>query len=182
MYKFLTGPAPARIFNSLSFYGGWTALVIFAAAGEPGKGLWILAALMAVHFFLSHQRSKDAVFLCTVTLAGCLLDIGYQSFGVLSYASPNPYLSWAPPFWMVGVYFLFAAAVDYSLFWLRNFPLIAAICGAVGGVMSYLAGARLGAAEFLLPDGQSLIIIGVVWAIFMPVACWYSALLDRHMK
>ncbi len=180
--KVFTRAMAARVINSAFFYGGWTALVVFAAEGAPGKGLLILMAILAVHFYLSHQRMKDAIFLISVTIAGCIIDTCLQAFGVLMYASPNPYISWISPFWMMGVYVLFAAAVDYSLIWMRSYLLAAAILGAIGGVMSYIAGAKLGGVEFLLPNEWSLVVIGIVWFIFMPVSCWYSGWLDRRVN
>ncbi|MDP1835770.1 MAG: DUF2878 domain-containing protein [Chlamydiales bacterium] len=180
LHRTIKHPIVARIFNSLSFYGGWTALVVYAASGRPYMGLAILTPLMLVHFVLSHQRGKDLLFLSSVTLAGCFIDIGLITSGVLTYASPNGWAWWAPPVWMAGVYLLFAAAVDYSLFWLRNYPVAAAVLGALGGMSSYAAGERLGAATFLMPGAHSLIVIGIVWFIFMPAVCWYSGWLDRH--
>lgn len=174
-------PIVARVFNSLSFYGGWTALVVYAAAGRPLLGLLILGCLMMVHFTLSQQRIKDVIFLTTVTLAGCLIDIGYLTTGVLKYASPNDWIWWLPPLWMAGVYLLFAAAVDYSLFWMRNYPVAAAVFGAIGGTMSYVAGVRLGAAELLMKGYESYIVIGTVWFFFMPIVCYYSGWLDKVM-
>ncbi|TXI37314.1 MAG: DUF2878 domain-containing protein [Nitrosomonas sp.] len=178
LHKAFQGPIAARILNSLAFYGGWTALLVFAAEGQPGKGLLILLGLLAIHFALSHQRLKDVIFFAVITLAGCIIDIGYLSYGVLSYASPNEWVDWLPPPWMVGVYLLFATAVDYSLFWMRSYPIVAAVLGSIGAMMSYIAGVKLGAAQFLLPDHLSLTIIGIVWFFFMPATCWFSAWLD----
>lgn len=182
LHRAFSGPAVPRIFNSIAFYGGWTALVAYAAAGQPIRGLLVLAAIMVVHFILSHQRLKDVLFLLTVTLAGCLVDVGLLTGGVLTYASPNGWYEWLLPLWMAGVYLLFAAAVDYSLFWLREYPVAAAVLGAMGGISSYIAGAKLGAVQFLLPNGLSLLVIGIVWFVFMPAACWYSAWLDRRIN
>lgn len=179
LHRVIRSPATARIFNSFSFYGGYTALVVYAAAGRPHKGLYILAALLLLHFLLSHQPLKDLLFFISVSLVLCLIDIAYLTGGVLSYASPNSWVSWLPPAWIVGMYLLFAAAVDYSLFWLRNYPVTSAVLGSIGGVSSYLAGSKAGAAQFLLPDGMSLVVIGAAWFFIMPALCWYSGWLDK---
>lgn len=175
-------PFVARVFSSASFYGGWTALVVYAASGHPKRGLAILFPLIAIHFLLSTQRKKDLIFLSTVTLAGCAIDLLLINAGVVSYSSPNQLASWAPPLWMAGVYLLFAAAIDYSLVWMRSYLVVAAILGAMGAVMSYSAGVRLGAAHYLLSDVESLSYIALIWFFFTPAVCLYSSWLDRVLS
>ncbi len=181
LHRGLKHPVSTRVLNSLAFYGVFGALIGFAALGKPGEGILILLAWSVVHFLLSHQRRKDAIFLCSMVVFGTLIEIGYLSAGVLTYASPNPLASWLPPVWMLGIYLLYGMAVDYSLFWLHNRFWLAAIFGCGGGIASYRVGVAVGAAEFLLPGYQSYIVIGAVWALFCPFSCWYSRWMDVRL-
>ena len=71
--------------------------------------------------------------------------------------------------WMVALWPNFATTFHTSLSWLAGRYALAAGLGAVGGPLSYYAGARLGA--LTLPDAplKSLLIIGLVWAAVLPL-------------
>lgn len=48
-------------------------------------------------------------------------------------------------------------------------PVVAALAGAAGGPLSYLAGARLGAVTLLPSEPIALAVVGLVWSLAMPL-------------
>jgi len=178
----LRHPYTTRIINSLAFYGGWSALVVNAAKGKPNQGLFILFALMVLHFILSHHRKKDVYFILSVVIAGTAIDTAYLYIGALEYMSPNQLIHGLPPLWRTGVDAVFAMSVDYSLFWLRFNLLLASVFGACGAVLSYRLGVALGACKFLWPGLQTYYLIAAVWVVFMPLCTLYSEWLNSLLK
>jgi hypothetical protein len=52
---------------------------------------------------------------------------------------------------MLCLWIVFATTLGHSLRWLMNRPVAAAVAGAIGGPLAYLAGGRLGALEIATP-------------------------------
>jgi hypothetical protein len=67
----------------------------------------------------------------------------------------------------------FGTTIHASMHWLEGRPVLAAVFGAVGGPLTYKAGASLGAAELLHPQ-WSLIALGITWAVVLPFLYWIS--------
>ena len=61
--------------------------------------------------------------------------------------------------------------------WMRGRWALAALMGAVGGPLSYLAGSRLGAMSFEEPV-SALLALAVIWAVAMPLLMLLSTRLD----
>ena len=64
---------------------------------------------------------------------------------------------------MVSLWIAFATTLNHSLRWLVNRPVAAALCGAIGGPLAYLAGAKLGALTIGAPL-PAIALIAVLWA------------------
>jgi hypothetical protein len=83
--------------------------------------------------------------------------------------------------WVLWV--LVATTINGSLFWLRGRPILGAVLGGICGPMSYEAGIEMGAGAWG-PGGQTvgLILVGVVWAIAIPLFfCWDRTPLERGL-
>ena len=82
--------------------------------------------------------------------------------GKVQFASawPNSFA----PFWMLSLWMAFATTLNHSLRWLMTRPLAAALAGAIGGPLAYLAGARLGALALVEP-WFGLTLIAGLWAL-----------------
>jgi hypothetical protein len=72
------------------------------------------------------------------------------------------------PYWIVAMWGLFATTLNLSMSWLRGRQWLAALLGAVGGPLAYLAGARLGGLQ--MPDPVlALAVQALGWAVLLPV-------------
>jgi hypothetical protein len=57
--------------------------------------------------------------------------------------------------------------------WLKGRFVLAAVLGAIAGPLSYLAGVKLGAAQWG-DETQALVLLGIIWAIAMPLLFWWA--------
>ena len=99
-------------------------------------------------------------------------DSGLRSFcsvqsGLVIYPSGQPFGQLAPA-WILAMWPLLATTLNVSLRWLKGRYLLAALFGAIGGPLAFLAGERLGAVVF--PDtGLTMIVLAVGWATLFPL-------------
>jgi hypothetical protein len=63
--------------------------------------------------------------------------------------------------------------------WMSGRYLLAALFGAIGGPLSYLAGARLGAMSFI-DTGAAVTALAVGWGLAMPLLMWLAARLPQR--
>jgi hypothetical protein len=160
--------------NWLLYQVGWFCCVLGAAWGSPWSGASIGAALLAVHLALVRRRGDELALVLWVVVVGLAVDTAQIRLGTLRFTSGlmDPRL---PPVWLVVVWAQFATTLNFSLRWLRGHALRAAIVGAVGGPLAYLAGARLGAVELASPAWSSLAVVAVFWGAALPLAAWVAA-------
>jgi hypothetical protein len=93
-------------------------------------------------------------------------EVGLHALGMTAFPLSRGSI-FGVPTWMVGLWGLFATTLSSSLRWLQGRWLAASLVGAVGGALSYGAGAKLGALE--LPASASLPAIALLWALALPL-------------
>ncbi len=164
------------ISNFVAFQLGWFGCVLGAANGTPAIGPVIVLAAAGLHLRLAARPVREAALLLAAAAIGLVFDSALVRAGWLSY--PNGIL-WAgtAPYWIIALWVAFATTLNVSLRWLRGRPWIAAAFGAVGGPLSYLAGARLGAVEIL--DQQAAVAaLALGWAAITPLLVALARRLD----
>jgi hypothetical protein len=72
---------------------------------------------------------------------------------------------------------LFATTLNVSLRWLKGRWVLAALLGGSAGPLSFYAGHRLGGVAFADPV-YSLTVLGLGWAVLMPLLLWLGGRLD----
>ena len=122
---------------------------------------------MAAHLFYVPVRSAEVRLALSCLVIGVAVDSLLQAFGVITFAGG----AWSPlsPPWLWMLWVLFALTLKASLdFLLRLHWSLVAGLGAVFGPVSYVVGARLGAASF---DGSTghMAILALTWAVALPV-------------
>jgi hypothetical protein len=90
---------------------------------------------------------------------------------------PWPSESFAPA-WIMLLWLALALAINHSLQFFKTRLLWAAIFGGIGSPMSYYAGARLGAAEWVAPFWEVAFATGASWALLLPALFWLGR--QRH--
>jgi len=163
----------SKVLNGLLFYVIWFVCAGSVAQDLEYLGLLSIAVFLVFHFALSKNRMKEALTLTFVILLGFCFDSVYLLTGTLTYYTPNPWVSWGAPLWILAMYALFSTTFDYSLSWTKKLPWwLQALLGAGGGVATYVAGEKMHIVEFLLPGLSTVIVIACAWALLFPFSCW----------
>jgi hypothetical protein len=148
---------------------GWFAAVAGAAAGRPWLGPFVAVGVIAVHLIVARGRAGEWLLLVVSGLVGLVLDGLLKATGVIAYAADLAPAPWLAPVWIVALWLLFATMLNESLAWLQGRPALAAVLGAIFGPLSYLAGARLGAARFPRSTAVAMVALALIWGVALPL-------------
>jgi hypothetical protein len=164
------------LINLAAFQAGWFSCVLGAANGYPLIGPLVVFVVVAIHLAMAAQPERELMLILLAGMLGAMLDSALVRTGWLTY--PNGVI-WAgtAPYWIIAMWLSFATTLNVSLRWLRGRSWAALTFGAVGGPISYLAGARLGGLEFV-KQGVALAALAVGWALVTPLLVVLSQRLD----
>ncbi|QLC73867.1 DUF2878 domain-containing protein [Pseudomonas sp. LPB0260] len=158
---------PKLIANALLFQLGWLACVL-------GGGPWLLlvALAVAVHLLWTASWAAEGKLLFSVFLAGSALDSFLLNLGVFDFGEPRTLI----PLWLALLWLLLATTLNHCLAWTAQPWWRGSLLGAVGGPLSYYAGAQL--ADVTLPYGTwpTLALVALIWALVMPVLHGFARL------
>jgi hypothetical protein len=164
------------LINIVAFQVGWFSCVLGAANGLPWVGPVVVMAVMGLHLARVQRPAQELKLIAIAAAFGLIADSLLLASGWLYYPSG----SWIPglaPYWIVAMWALFATTLNVSMRWLRTSLPLAMAFGAVGGPLSYAAGARLGGLEWVAPT-WALGALAVIWAIAMPMMVLLSSRYD----
>lgn len=152
------------LLNLAFFYMGWFACVWGAASQRPLLGLFVTLLVLGVHFFLTPNAMREARLIAVAGLLGFSLDTAQAALGAFSFHGAGC-STWVSPLWMVALWMNFATTLHTSLSWLTDRYLLAMLSGAIGGPLSYYAGAQLGALTLHENITVSIFTVAVVWGV-----------------
>ena len=152
-----------RLFNFVAYQLAWFACVLGAAHDLAWAGAVFAVAVAALHLALRRDPAELRLIVSAAAI-GFLVDSALARAQFVEFASAGSN-GWAP-LWMVSLWTAFATTLNHSLHWLVSRPWIAALAGAIGGPLAYLAGAKLGALTIASPT-PALILIAGLWAVAM---------------
>ena len=158
----------------VAFYLCWFACVGGAARGLPWLGPLVVAAYAVVYLRTIPSgvaRMRHAWLLGLAGVVGYAADSVLVLTGVLRFP-PHAVLGWPSTAWMVALWVLQAAVLGGVMAWMRDRLALAAIVGAIGGPLAYLAGERMGAAVLGPTQAVALAAIAAEWALAMPLLVW----------
>ncbi|MGI9238676.1 MAG: DUF2878 domain-containing protein [Woeseiaceae bacterium] len=159
--------------NLSLFKAGWLASVFSAAASVPFAGTAVIGVAVAVHLLRSGAPRDELRLLALAALIGLVWESLLVSVGLVQYGA-SAMLPGTAPYWIVAMWVLFATTLNVGMRWLRKNLLLAVLMGAIGGPMSFLAGQKIGAVTFSDPT-TALIVIGLGWAVFLPLLVRFAA-------
>jgi Protein of unknown function (DUF2878) len=152
-----------NLYNFAAYQLAWFAVVLGAAWGHAWAGTAVALLVAVVHLRL-RRDPVEIKLLGAAALVGLVVDTALATSGQVQFVSP-----WSlpiAPFWMLGLWIAFSTTLNHSLRWLLQRPVVAALGGAVGGPLAYLAGGKLGALSLPVP-ATALPSIAALWAAAM---------------
>jgi len=162
----------SSLLNALLYQLGWFACVLGAAAGWGGLGASLAISLAIVHLLLAESPGKEWPLMLAATGIGIVVESIHAGLGVLEiqgHAAGS-----IAPIWIVVLWVQFATTLHFCLGWLSQRYLLAFGLGLIGGPLAFLGGERLGAANFGEPRMLSIGVIGLVWALALPILVWLA--------
>lgn len=164
----------ALLFNALRFEAGWLLCVL--------GGSWVAAVagggLIAWHLW-RYGLPGEGRFIAGFALLGLVIDGSLYLLEGFDFNDQSLALGLLP-LWLWMLWPLFATLAYHSLAWLWRYPLLAAVCGAVSGPLSYYGGALLAGVTFapwLLP------VHALIWAALCAgISRYYVQLLGQPCR
>jgi len=166
------------ILNFLLFQAGWFVTIYGAAHRLPWLGVVVILPILIWHLVTSDIWQAELKLMLALAVIGAMLDQSLLFLGVVTF----PASSWPAsilPIWMVMLWMLFATTLNVSMHWISGRYAMAILFGAIGGMLAYLGGEKLGA--IILHDYVALLMISLNWAVAMPLAI-YLADYFSHQK
>ena len=157
-----------KAINFLFFQTGWFACALGASYGSNWLGPVVVCVAVGLQLGWFKQPLRALGFFILVGLIGTVFDSIPLSLGYFNFSLENP-LPWEYPMWMSALWVNFASCFFISLSWLEKRLVLASIFGLIGGPLSYLSGESLGAINILGNRLESLVVIGLFWAVITPL-------------
>ena len=165
----------AHLVNYALYQIGWFACVWGAASHRPWTGCLIALALVGVHLTLSIERFIEVRLIALATAVGAIVETFQIAAGTYRFTS-GTVIDALPPVWLLTMWAQFATTFRHSLRTVISRPPQAALFGAIGGPIAFLAGERLGAVTLLEPLMHGLLRLSISWALALVV---FSAVVRR---
>jgi hypothetical protein len=162
-----------KIFNYFGLQVGWFACAYGAANGYAWLGPLVVFFYLLLHLHWSTNRLTEFKFVFSVGLIGLVVDSLKKMTGLIVY-SGDISLAWFAPPWVIAMWMLFSTSLEGSLSWLKGRYPLAVLLGAIFGPLSYVTGARLGAAVFTYDFWFSIGVLAVIWSVVVPSLVWLS--------
>lgn len=164
------------VVNVVLFQLAWFACVVSAANELALLGTLSAVAVVGIHLTLVERARPELLLILAAALIGAAWESVVIASGLLTYPS-GFFAPGIAPHWIIAMWALFATTLNVSLGWLRDRAWLAAVLGAVGGPLSYLAGNRLGAVE-IADIATALGAQAAGWAVLMPALIWLATRLN----
>ena len=156
------------IANIILFHVGWFGCILGAAHGMPWLGPIVVIAMVAAHVPLIGMSRRLLALYALLFVSGWIADSVVVLLGAMSFES-HARLGPLAPLWMAAMWVNFGTTLFLSMGWMRRRLVIGSVFGLIGGPLAYVTGDRLGAVVVEAPLWRSILIIGLEWAIAMPV-------------
>ena len=166
------------VVNFVAFQFGWFSSVLGGAQGLPWIGPVAVMLIVALHLYRAEQAQKEFLLILSCGFIGAIFDSVLVYAGWVGYPS-GPFVNGMAPYWIIGMWMLFATTLNLSMRWLKDRYALAALMGLVAGPLSYIAGQKLGGIEFV-ERLTALIALGIGWAVIMPALMLLSNRLDGY--
>ena len=161
-----------RIINALGFQAGWWACVASVRWDLQAEALVFCGVLVALHLRHCEAPKQELTLGALALVVGIAADTALQNLGVIRFAGLS--VAGLSPFWLWMLWVIFAMTLNHSMGFLQSASWkVAAAMGLVFGPVSYVAGAKLGAAEFDYSTSH-IFALGAVWLVVLPAMVWVS--------
>lgn len=166
--------------NILGFQAVWLLCVYGAGSGRWLPGLFAALLFAALTLLLSRDRRRDLRSLAIALPIGFAMDSLLAQSPYLNFASPYPWVDWAPA-WIMALWLGFALTLNHSLNSIYRKALPTFLFGLLGGPLAYgIASMRFGAMTVESDMLSCAILVGLVWGGGLSLIRWIDLSLIPH--
>lgn len=166
--------------NLVLFKIGWAACVFGAAYNLAWIGIAAVIAIVVEHLRTAIQPQRELWLIAMAALIGIAWESFVVSAGLIAFNGSLINAGLAP-LWIVAMWMLFATTLNVGMRWMKSAWWVGALAGLIGGPMAFYIGAELGAVTFE-SLAMSLTVIGLGWAMLMPLLIWAADLFDGYTE
>ena len=152
--------------NYLFYQAGWFACALGGASHRPWAGFLFATGLVGAHLALSDNRAREVRRVALAVVVGIAVEATQIAAGSYQFVSGTVFAALPPP-WLIAMWAQLATTFGFGLRTIVHRPAAAALFGAIGGPIAYLAGERLGAVTLQRPLTPSLILLAISWMAAM---------------
>jgi len=164
------------LLNAIAFKVAWLSTIFGGANELPMLGPLAVTIAVSVHLWLAAEPRRELTLVAITGAIGLAWDSVMVSAGWMSYPS-GTFVAGLAPYWILGMWMLFATTLNVTFRWLHSRMLLAVIMGAVFGPLSYMAGAAAGAVQLNNPT-VVYVTLSASWALLMPGLLMLARQLD----
>ncbi len=168
------------LLNVALSYAAWFAVAMLAARGQFWLAVVPSVVALVIHLSVTPavKRRPEVMLAAAAIPLGICVEAIHMASGAIQYGA-GASVAGLPPAFMIGLWVAFATLVTTSLSWLKDRLWLAVVFGALASSPSYFAGSKLGALTLGEPLWHSLAIIGLVWAVALPLLILIARRIDR---
>jgi len=161
------------VINQAFFQLSWPACVIGAAYSWLWAGVLVVGGMMLWQLQASRRHRLDVRMLVICLPLGFVMDSAWIQLGLLDFAAPWPSENFAP-LWILLLWIALALVINHSLSVFKSRLLLIGVIMGIGSPLSYYAGSRFGAVEWVAPAWQVILATGLSWALIVPLLFWLA--------
>ncbi len=154
--------------NAILFQVLWFAAVIGSAKLLMWPSLIACSALAVWQLNPSRRHTGDLKLIGVAIILGLISDTLVLQLNLFQFIYPFPFVG-VTPLWILLMWIGLAMTINHSLKFISRHPLLPPLLGAIFAPLSYLAGLRLGAVEYLADPLLVSVCIAFIWAIAMTI-------------
>jgi hypothetical protein len=164
------------LLNIIAFKVAWLSTIFGSANDMPMLGPLVVMVAVGMHLRLAAEPERELALIVMTGAIGLSWDSVMVSAGWVTYPNGTFAVGLAP-YWILGMWMLFATTLNASFRWLHPRLRLAAVMGAVFGPLSYMAGSAAGAVEFTNPTAV-YVTLSASWALLFPGLLMLARQLD----
>ncbi len=168
-----------KLINAVWFQIGWWACILSARQGLEVAAFVFCGALVCLHLFYTDNTRQEIKLAILVLLVGIVIDTAFQFFSVVSFYGWS--LGPLSPFWLWVLWVMFALTLRSSLAFLHNRFALSALLGLLFGPLTYISGAKLGAAS-LDASHIHIAMIALTWMVVLPATVFLAQTIAPTQK
>lgn len=151
-----------KLLNALGFNVIWLACIFYG-----NTYVFISVCLLLLHMIFVKSRQKELITVAIVSLSGIFIDSILTHAGIYSFDSTVKTFV-AIPFWLIILWFAFAATLNHSFSFLYRHIGLRLLVGIIFIPLSYFYGYQLNAVSFGYSVIHTIALLSLVWGISLP--------------